>query len=583
MKRIAVVKKDKCLPAKCANLCMKLCPINRTGEDCISLIDGKAAVKEELCTGCGICQNRCPFEAIHIINLPEQLSGSPVHQYGRNGFQLYSLPTPMFGKVVGIIGPNGIGKSTALKVIAGLLVPNLGDIKKEETDIQSVLEFFKGTEAQSFFEKLRDGEIKVSYKLQSVDLIPDQFKGTVRDLLVRADQKGSFDKIVEALDLKKILDTEISSISGGELQRVAIAATVLKKANLYIFDEPSSYLDIKQRILVSNFIKSLATPDVAVLVVEHDLIIFDYITDLVHIMYGKEGCFGVVSQTKTSKAGINTFLSGYLKEENIRFRDSEIRFGASRPAIDENALHLTGWKNLKKIFSRFELIAKTGELKRNEVVGVLGENGIGKTTFVKILAGLIEKDSGDVTEKVAVSYKPQYLKPSDELVMNVLKEALERYESQLIKPLNITPLLDKRLDELSGGQLQRVAIAACLSKDADLYLMDEPSAYLDIEQRLKISKIIRDVVEKREISALIVDHDLLFIDYLSHKVTIFFGEPAIKGEVKGPFAMAEGMNDFLESLDITMRRDQESNRPRVNKKESQMDQVQRKENRRYYQ
>jgi ATP-binding cassette subfamily E protein 1 len=181
-----------------------------------------------------------------------------------------------------------------------------------------------------------------------------------------------------------------------------------------------------------------------------------------------------------------------------------------------------------------------------------------------------------------VSYKPQYLESNDEIVMTALGEALDKYDAQIIRPLNIKPLLMKKLSELSGGELQRVAIALCLSKKADMYLLDEPSAYLDVEQRIRISKVIADVMEQRGTSALIVDHDLLFIDYFSKKIMVFEGEPAVSGMVTGPFEMQEGMNRFLRGLEITMRRDEESLRPRINKPGSQKDREQRSENKLYY-
>ncbi|MBW2967547.1 ribosome biogenesis/translation initiation ATPase RLI, partial [Candidatus Woesearchaeota archaeon] len=550
--------------------------------DCIKPdpVHRKARIDEELCIGCGICQNRCPFEAIDLINLPEELKQDPIHRYGGNGFALYSLPTPMFGKVVGVLGVNGIGKSTAIKIIAGVLKPNLG--RADEAEWGDLVAFFKGTEAQNFFEKMRDGKIIAAYKPQNVDLIPKQASGTVRGLLEKADQKGILDSIAEKLDLVKFLDSDIQDVSGGELQRVAIAATVMKKANLYVFDEPTSYLDIKQRIKVSKFIRELADAETAVLVIEHDLIILDYITDLTHIMYGREGGFGVVSQPKTTKAGINVFLEGYLREENIRFRDHKIQF-AAKPPVQSAGRHMQcSWEGVKKELGRFELVADKGEIYKNDVIGILGENGIGKTSFVKILADVIEPDSGKVDESVSVSYKAQYLNASDDLVMAALGEAVEKYDTTLIRPLNIKPLLMKKLNELSGGELQRVAIALCLSKKADLYLLDEPSAYLDVEQRIRVSKIIADVMEQRGTSALVVDHDLLFIDYLSKKLIVFEGEPAVKGYVAGPFDMQEGMNNFLTGLGITMRRDEESLRPRVNKPGSQKDREQKGTNKLYY-
>ncbi len=583
MTRIAVIEKEKCNPSGCGDyLCIRLCPVNRTGEECIVRgDDNKAGINTELCTGCGICSKRCPFGAIHIVNLPEALKQEPIHRYGENGFHLYSLPAPMFGKVVGVLGVNGIGKSSAIKILAGVLKPNLGGDK--EADYSSIIEYFKGSEAQLFFEKVRDSKIKVSYKPQQVELIPKQFRGKVIDLLNRVDEKGKAQEIIDLLDLRDFIDTDISDISGGELQRVAIAATVLKDANLYIFDEPTSYLDIKQRIKVSRFIRELADENTAVIAVEHDLIVLDYMADLVSIMYGEKGAYGIVSQPKPVKSGINTFLEGYLKEENIRFRDSSIRFGSRSAQKEREKPVLVSWTGLKKSLGRFELTAEEGKLKKSDVCGILGENGIGKTTFARLLAGVEEQDSGEINENIKVSHKPQYLQSdSDELVASYISDAVQNYEVQLVRPLGLKGLFTKKLSELSGGELQKVAIARCLSQDADLYLLDEPSAYLDVEQRLVVSRMIRDMMEQKGKSCLVVDHDLLFIDYLSDSLMIFKGEPARRGMVSGPFDMAGGMNTFLSGLDITMRRDKESNRPRINKPQSQMERKQKSEEKLYY-
>ncbi|MBU0614490.1 MAG: ribosome biogenesis/translation initiation ATPase RLI [Nanoarchaeota archaeon] len=582
MTRIAVVEREKCNPEGCGDfLCIRVCPVNRMGEECIVKSEGKVAINEELCTGCGICPHRCPFEAISIINLPEELDQDPIHRYGQNGFHLYNLPTPIFGKVVGILGKNGIGKSTAIKVLASILKPNLG--KDKEADYDSLIDYFKGSEAQIFFEKLKEQKIKVAYKPQQVELIPKTQKGTVKDLLKKVDEKKELDKISRLLSIDKILDHNIKDISGGELQRVAIAATVLKKANLYIFDEPTSYLDIKQRLKVAKFIKELADENTAVLVVEHDLIILDYMTDLVHLMYGKPSVYGIVSLPKTTKAGINVYLSGFLREQNVRFRDYEIRFETKPPTPKRSDHILTSWQGITKKFGSFSLKADKGEIFKDDVIGILGENGIGKTSFVRILAEQAKPDKGQVDTKVTVSYKPQYLEAdSDELVMTVLQKAITKYTNQLINPLDIKPLLMRKLSELSGGELQRVSIALCLGNDAQLYLLDEPSAYLDVEQRLRLGKIIGEFIEQKGASALIVDHDLLFIDYISKDLIVFDGEPAISGECKGPFNMETGMSMFLKDLGITFRRDEESHRPRTNKLDSVKDREQKKKNKYYY-
>jgi len=583
-KRIAIIHKDKCHPDECGNyLCIKLCPINRTGSDCIvEGYDGKAAIDEMLCTGCGICPKRCPFGAIEIINLPETLNKSPIHRFGRNMFELYSLPTPLFGKVCGIVGKNGLGKSTAFKILSNLLKPNLGNWE-EEVDFKDVLKYFKGTEMQKFLEKLRDNKVTVSYKPQQVDLIPKQFKGTVRELLEKLDLDNKLEKLSASLQLSNFLDTDISKISGGELQRVAIAAAVLKNANLYLFDEPTSYLDIKQRINVSHFISSLADNDTAPMVIEHDLIILDYMTDLVNIMYGSEGAFGVVSNVKPTREGINAFLEGYLKTENVRFRDGVIKFEKSQKPVLVKPVELVSWTELDKKLGNFKLQASAGSLNKNEIVGVLGENGIGKTSFVKMLAGLLKPDQGLINGSVKVSYKPQYLETdSDVTVVDFLKDAIARYFNQIIKQLDLEKLFTQKLSQLSGGQLQRVSIAYCLSQDAQLFLLDEPSAYLDVEQRLLISKVIKNIAEERGVSILVVDHDLMFIDYISDKLLVFSGAPSKQGLLEGPFSMEAGMNKFLAELDITLRRDVNSHRPRINKLGSVKDREQRNAGKWYY-
>ncbi len=584
-KRIAIIHKEKCHPTECGNLlCAKLCPVNRAGSECITedTLFHKARIDEYLCTGCGICPNRCPFGAIEIINLPETLNKNPIHRYGENMFELYSLPAPLFGQVTGVLGKNGIGKSTALRVMAGQIKPNLGDWTKEATP-KEVVAYFKGTETQKFIERLNKGEITLSYKPQQVDLIPKQATGTVRELLTRVDVDKRLDSVVLELQLGHFLDTDISKISGGELQRVAIAAAVLKKANLYLLDEPSSYLDIKQRVNMARFVRTLATDTTSVMAIEHDLIILDFMTDSLNIMYGFEGAFGVVSGVKTTREGINSFLEGYLKEENVRFRSHPLKFEKVVDTHKGVRLELVAWTDLSKELGHFTLGAAPGVLYKGEIIGILGENGIGKTTFMKMLAGIEKADSGSFSSTCTVAYKPQYLETtSDVTVLEFLGIAIEKYPHSIIKPLDIERLFDQKLSSLSGGQLQRVAIAHCLSQDAELFLLDEPSAYLDVEQRLIISKMIKTLAFERDMTILIIDHDLMFLDYVADKLMVFTGTPARNGMVSGPFKMEEGMNKFLTELDITLRRDMGSRRPRINKLGSVKDREQRAENRWYY-
>ena len=282
--RIAIVNDEKCVPKKCNLECKKSCPVVRMGKLCIevSKTDKLASLSEQLCIGCGICVKKCPFEAITIINLPTNLSQHTTHRYSKNSFKLHRLPVPRHGQVLGLVGQNGIGKSTALKILSGKLKPNLGqyDDPPEWTDI---LKHFRGSELQAYFTKLLEEELKAIIKPQYVDQIPRMVKGEVLKLLKakHSSEEISIDYIVDLLDLHDVLERKVDQLSGGELQRFAIGIAVIQKADLYMFDEPSSYLDVKQRLKAAQTIRSLLTQDRYVICVEHDLSVLDYLSDYV--------------------------------------------------------------------------------------------------------------------------------------------------------------------------------------------------------------------------------------------------------------------------------------------------------------
>ena len=152
----------------------------------------------------------------------------------------------------------------------------------------------------------------------------------------------------------------------------------------------------------------------------------------------------------------------------------------------------------------------------------------------------------------------------------------------MIQPLNLDKLLDRQVDELSGGELQKLAIAACLSRASRLYLLDEPSAYLDIEERLAVARTIRRVVESRGVTAFVVEHDVSTQDFIADKIMVFDGEAGIRGHAHAPTDIRNGMNAFLKNMGITFRRDQMTKRPRVNKEGSRLDRYQKKIGEYYY-
>ena len=542
---------------------------------------GKPHISESLCIGCGICINKCPHDALIIENLPSELETDMIHRYSMNGFRLFRLPTPSKESVVGILGPNGMGKSTAISALSGRIVPNLGDWLNQEADWDDVVDSLPKGELRDFFIAVQKGKVRVAVKPQNVDKLPKRISGTVADLLGKVDERGLLEETTRSLGIDHLMQRTVQQLSGGELQRMAIAATILRDVDVYFFDEPSSYLDIHERMRIVRIIQDLAQTK-RVIVIEHDLAVLDVLADLIHIVYGKKGAFGIFTPARSTRQAINSYLDGFLPEENVRIRDKPIKFLRHRDRSVEIGTPVVSWGGLEKTLGEFHLTSGEGAVHRSEVVGVVGSNGTGKSTMIKILAGEHEYDAGWVTADATISYKPQHIDVDiDGSVQLWLDSELgPRWRSgefnvNVIKALGIDQLLPKRVQKLSGGERQAVSIAVCLGRDADLYLLDEPSAHLDANARMEAAKAIRRTMEANEKSAFVIDHDVYFIDIVSDSLLVFEGQGGVEGRATGPYRLREGMNRFLAGVDVTFRRDHDSRRPRINKNESRKDREQR--------
>ena len=597
---IAVVDLDRCQPDRCNYECSNYCPPNRTGKECITLRGDDAEqgdpdqirISEEICLGetCGICVEKCPFDAIEIINLPSELQEEPIHRYGENAFALYGLPIPEPGTVTGILGPNGIGKTTAVRALAGEMVPNLGDYSTDPS-WEAVLDRYRGSELQNYIGRVRDGEVTVARKPQYVDRIPDQFDGNTRQLLERTDERGVLDALVDRLSIRPVMDQSIDSLSGGELQRVALAATLARDADFYFLDEITPYLDIGQRVVAARLIQELAEDeDRSMLVVEHDLAVLDLLADTLHVAYGEPGAFGVITDAKSVRNGINEYLKGYLDNENMRIRPEAITFEEHAPRESAKEAPLIEYPELSKSYGEdaFSLDVEAGTIYRSEVLGVVGPNGIGKSTLAKLFAGELEPDEGSLDFRLDISYKPQYIEIDQPIRVDAFLSSItddfgsSYWNTEIAGPLQLERIMEQNLTDLSGGERQRVAVAATLSEDADLYVLDEPSAHLDVEQRVQTTTAIRRYAENHDATVLVIDHDIYMMDLLADRLMVFDGESAEHGHASTPQEMRAGMNDFLSDLDITFRRDERTGRPRINKPGSQLDRQQKRDGEYYY-
>ncbi|XP_077962151.1 ATP-binding cassette sub-family E member 1 isoform X2 [Gasterosteus aculeatus] len=611
--RIAIVNHDKCKPKKCRQECKKSCPVVRMGKLCIEVTPQSkiAWISESLCIGCGICIKKCPFAALSIVNLPSNLEKETTHRYCANSFKLHRLPIPRPGEVLGLVGTNGIGKSTALKILAGKQKPNLGRFDNPP-DWQEILTYFRGSELQNYFTKILEDDLRAIVKPQYVDQIPKTVKGSVGSILSRKDDTETQTIVCKQLDLTHLRERNVEDLSGGELQRFACAVVCIQRADIFMFDEPSSYLDVKQRLKAAITIRSLITPDRYIIVVEHDLSVLDYLSDFICCLYGVPSAYGVVTMPFSVRegnndnnnnnnrdvntwtgsncappppTGINIFLDGYVPTENLRFRETSLVFKVAETANDEEVKRLRHYQytEMTKTMGEFSLEIKAGEFTDSEIMVMLGENGTGKTTFIRMLAGGLKPDGGGDIPILSVSYKPQTISPKFKgsvraLLHEKIRDAYThpQFITDVMKPMQIESIIDQDVQNLSGGELQRVALTLCLGKPADVYLIDEPSAYLDSEQRLMAARVIKRYILHAKKTAFVVEHDFIMATYLADRVIVFDGIPSKTTAANTPQGLLAGMNRFLALLEITFRRDPNNFRPRINKCNSIKDTEQKK-------
>lgn len=328
-----------------------------------------------------------------------------------------------------------------------------------------IIKIYRGTELQNYFSRLYKDELKVGLKIQYVDQITksDKAEETVEDMLRKYKKKSEakYNRLISQMQLEGLLERQINQLSGGELQRFALVYNAIKDYSVYLIDEPSSYLDVKQRLIAAEMIQELVADNSEkyCIVVEHDLAVLDYLSDYCSILYGQPGVYGIITLPYGVREGINVFLEGYIPTENVRFRETPIKFhvqqaqdtpqqqpekkgkndkkgkpqkdeGSEEEIVEAEPILFNRYPNMTIKLGEFVLHIKDGNFFTHQITLILGENGTGKSTFIKTIAGArgydpVYENENDHIPSLAISYKPQTLSPSyDGSVQDMLNEKI---------------------------------------------------------------------------------------------------------------------------------------------------------------
>ncbi len=483
-----------------------------------------------------------------------------------------------------------------INILSGSIVPNFGNYDTPG-DPQRVIRQFRGSEVQKYYRRLYNKKLKVVKKIQNIDKLLESKYGklTVKEFIQISTDK----QVLDHYNLIHLAEQPLNKLSGGELQRVYCCYIIQKQADVYIFDEPTNYLDVSQRIKIAREIRNLVAENKYVIVVDHDITFLDYVSDKICILYGQPGAYGIMSTVYQPGNAINSYFDGFLPMENIRIRRDKFKYNISLDQqfdLPEEDLDpsIVKYPTINIEYPKFKLQAQNGNIYGSGSINViLGRNGTGKSSFIHKLADTLGYN---------VSIKPQYPNLDKLLskypritVQNFIHKFVQAnddtFRHDVLNTINVKHIMDKEVSRLSGGELQKLSIIYCLGKKADIYMIDEPSASLDIHQRINVTRAIKRYIMNTHKIAFIIEHDITMSFILANNPNskvIIFKEMELDNDIEPednaryclaskPQKLAEGMNDFLKDLNITFRKSFNSKRYRINRLNSTKDREQKQE------